>query len=67
MLSILQEAINPELQLVGKIKSLIQLALAAGWGDYRENIDLALDYLQRAIAAFDISTGYEYEKKLWSW
>jgi hypothetical protein len=63
MLSILQEAINPELQLVGKIKSLIQLALAAGRGDYRENIDSALDYLQRAIAAFDISTGYEYEKK----
>ena len=63
MLSILQEAINPELQLVGKIKSLIQLALAAGRGDYRENIDSALHYLQRAIAAFDISTGYEYEKK----
>ncbi len=63
MLSILQEAINPELQLVGKIKSLIQLALAAGRGDYRENIDSALDYLQKAIAAFDISRGYEYEKK----
>ena len=63
MLSILQEAINPELQLVGKIKSLIQLALAAGRGDKRENMDKALDYLQRAIAAFDISTGYEYEKK----
>jgi hypothetical protein len=63
MLSILQEAINPELQLVGKIKSLIQLALAAGRGDYRENIDSALHYLQEAIAALDISTGYEYEKK----
>jgi len=63
MLNILQEAINPELQLVGKIKSLIQLALAAGRGDKRENIDKALDYLQRAIAASDISTGYEYEKK----
>lgn len=63
MLSILHEAINPELQLVGKIKSLIQLALAAGRGDKRENIDEALDYLQKAIAAFDISTGYEYEKK----
>ena len=63
MLSILQEAINPELQLVGKIKTAIQIALAAGRGDYRENIDSALHYLQEAIAALDISTGYEYEKK----
>jgi hypothetical protein len=63
MLNILEEAINPELQLVGKIKTAIQIALAAGRGDYRENIDEALHYLQRAIAAFDISTGYEYEKK----
>lgn len=63
MLNILEEAINPELQLVGKIKTAIQIALAAGRGDYRENIDSALHYLQRAIAAFDISTGYEYEKK----
>jgi DNA repair exonuclease SbcCD ATPase subunit len=63
MLNILQEAINPELQLVGKIKTAIQIALAAGRGDYRENIDEALHYLQRAIAASDISTGYEYEKK----
>ncbi|HEY9653760.1 MAG TPA: hypothetical protein V6C95_24065 [Coleofasciculaceae cyanobacterium] len=63
MLNILQEAINPELQLVGKIKTAIQIALAAGRGDYRENINEALHYLQRAIAASDISTGYEYEKK----
>jgi len=44
-------------------RQAIQIALAAGRGDYRENIDSALHYLQRAIAAFDISTGYEYEKK----
>jgi len=63
MLNILQEAINPELQLVGKIKTAIQIALAAGRGDKRENIDEAIHYLKRAIAAFDISTGYDYEKK----
>jgi chromosome segregation ATPase len=63
MLTILHEAINPELQLVGKIKSLIQLALVAGRGEHRENIDAALHHLKIAMTVSNISLGYEYEKK----
>jgi chromosome segregation ATPase len=63
MVAILHEAINPELQLVGKIKSLIQLALVTGRGEYRENIDESLHYLKRAIRVADISLGYDLEKK----